>query len=57
MKGGDIFVGTKHDIVRDLVRDLNEGDWVLIKGSRSTGMDEIVCDLTREPAPGPDSGE
>ncbi|MFO7860762.1 MAG: UDP-N-acetylmuramoyl-tripeptide--D-alanyl-D-alanine ligase [Desulfosalsimonas sp.] len=57
MKGGDIFVGTKHDIVRDLARDLNEGDWVLIKGSRSTGMDEIVCDLTREPAPGSDSGE
>ncbi len=46
MNGGDIFVGTKQDIVRDLSRTLGPGDWVLVKGSRSTGMDEIVARLT-----------
>jgi len=46
MNGGNIFVGTKNDIIRDLSRQLQAGDWVLVKGSRSTGMEEIVAGLT-----------
>jgi len=46
MKGGDIFVGTREDIIKDLEHQLRPGDWVLVKGSRSTGMDEIVARLT-----------
>lgn len=48
MKGGDIFVGTREDIIKDLEHQLRPGDWVLVKGSRSTGMDEIVARLTAE---------
>lgn len=46
MNSGDIFVGTKDDIVKDLENKLESGDWVLVKGSRSTGMDEIVAHLS-----------
>ncbi|MFW6081689.1 MAG: UDP-N-acetylmuramoyl-tripeptide--D-alanyl-D-alanine ligase, partial [Desulfosalsimonas sp.] len=46
MKGGDVFVGAKEDIVKDLEQRLEPGDWILVKGSRSTGMDEIVARLT-----------
>ncbi|MCF8094121.1 MAG: UDP-N-acetylmuramoyl-tripeptide--D-alanyl-D-alanine ligase [Desulfobacteraceae bacterium] len=46
MKGMDIFVGSRDDIVKDLQRRLESGDWILVKGSRSTGMDEIVARLT-----------
>ncbi|MCF8110437.1 MAG: UDP-N-acetylmuramoyl-tripeptide--D-alanyl-D-alanine ligase [Desulfobacteraceae bacterium] len=46
MNGGDIFVGTKQDIIKDLETRLEPGDWILVKGSRSTGMDEIVARLT-----------
>lgn len=60
MKGGDIFVGTKEDIVRELAAHLEPGDWVLVKGSRSTGMDEIVERLTagaRQQSAGVGGGE
>lgn len=45
MKGMDIFVGTKDDIVKDLKQQMKPGDWILVKGSRSTGMEEIVARL------------
>ncbi|MFW6334022.1 MAG: UDP-N-acetylmuramoyl-tripeptide--D-alanyl-D-alanine ligase [Desulfosalsimonas sp.] len=48
MNGVDIFVGTKQDIVKDLESRLEPGDWILVKGSRSTGMDEIVARLTAD---------
>ncbi|MFO7930986.1 MAG: UDP-N-acetylmuramoyl-tripeptide--D-alanyl-D-alanine ligase [Thermodesulfobacteriota bacterium] len=48
MKGGDVFVGAKEDIIKDLEQWLKPGDWILIKGSRSTGMDEIVARLTAD---------
>ncbi|MFW6011626.1 MAG: UDP-N-acetylmuramoyl-tripeptide--D-alanyl-D-alanine ligase [Desulfosalsimonas sp.] len=48
MNGADIFVGTKQDIIKDLESRLEPGDWILVKGSRSTGMDEIVERLTRD---------
>lgn len=46
MAGNDIFVGTKTDIAKDLAQRLKRGDWVLVKGSRSTGMEEIVRQMT-----------
>lgn len=42
MSGTDILIGSKADIVKDLAGVLEPGDWVLVKGSRSTGMEEIV---------------
>ncbi|MGM0452147.1 MAG: UDP-N-acetylmuramoyl-tripeptide--D-alanyl-D-alanine ligase [Thermodesulfobacteriota bacterium] len=45
MAGNNIFVGTRDDIVKDLASRLESGDWVLVKGSRSTGMEEIVAQL------------
>jgi len=46
MDSSEIFVGTKADIIRDLAPALEAGDWVLVKGSRSTGMEEVVQNLT-----------
>ncbi len=46
MAGSEIFVGTKADIIKDLDSELEAGDWVLVKGSRSTGMEDIVEKLT-----------
>ena len=48
MESGDIFVGTKTDIVKDLSGWLRKGDWVLVKGSRSTGMEEIVRQMAKD---------
>lgn len=48
MDSTDIFVGTKADIVKDLNLWLKQGDWVLVKGSRSAGMEEIVRHMTTE---------
>jgi len=48
MGAGDIFVGSKRDIVRNLSGWLRPGDWVLVKGSRSTGMEEIVRWMTKD---------
>ena len=42
---GDVFVGTREDIVADLKRRLRPGDWVLIKGSRGMRMEKIVDEL------------
>jgi UDP-N-acetylmuramoyl-tripeptide--D-alanyl-D-alanine ligase len=40
-----IFLGTKEQILSDLKSWLEEGDWVLIKGSRGMGMEQIVKGL------------
>ncbi len=42
MAADRIFVGTKPDIMAELNDFLDVGDWVLVKGSRSMGMEEIV---------------
>lgn len=47
MHAGAVFVGSKSEIFKKLVQELAPGDWVLVKGSRSTGMEEIVHYLTR----------
>ena len=38
----DIFTGTREEILEDLTDWLMPGDWVLIKGSRTMGMEKIV---------------
>ena len=50
MSVSDIFVGTKTDIINDLAGWLEPGDWVLVKGSRSTGMEDVVARLTGDAA-------
>jgi UDP-N-acetylmuramoyl-tripeptide--D-alanyl-D-alanine ligase len=42
MPAGDIVTGDKIEIAEKLSRDLRPSDWVLVKGSRSMGMEEIV---------------
>ncbi|MFO7839285.1 MAG: UDP-N-acetylmuramoyl-tripeptide--D-alanyl-D-alanine ligase [Desulfosalsimonadaceae bacterium] len=50
MDAGVVFAGSKDEIFNRLCRELAPGDWVLVKGSRSTGMDEIAKALVqREP--------
>jgi len=40
-----VFEGSKAAIKEKLARDLEAGDWVLVKGSRSTAMEQIVQHL------------
>ncbi len=40
-----VFKGSRIEIVEELFRDLGPGDWVLVKGSHSTGMDQVVQHL------------
>lgn len=42
MKNSDLFVGTKAEILHALNCWMQPGDWVLIKGSRSTRMETLV---------------
>jgi len=37
-----IFSGTKKEILENLNKDILPGDWILVKGSRTTGMESIV---------------
>jgi UDP-N-acetylmuramoyl-tripeptide--D-alanyl-D-alanine ligase len=41
----NIFLGTKEEILSDLNSWLKAGDWVLVKGSRSMGMEQVVKGL------------
>lgn len=45
MKGGEIFLGTNENIAEHLEPLLGSGDWVLIKGCRSDGMEKVVARL------------
>jgi UDP-N-acetylmuramyl pentapeptide synthase len=42
MNADRIVVGDKADIIKDIRRHLRPGDWVLIKGSRTMGMEQVV---------------
>jgi len=42
MDSKKIFTGTNKEITDDLSLRLKEGDWLLVKGSRATGMEIIV---------------
>jgi UDP-N-acetylmuramoyl-tripeptide--D-alanyl-D-alanine ligase len=46
MHAEDIITGTMEEITVDLKNWLLPGDWVLIKGSRAAGMEEIVSNIT-----------
>jgi len=45
MAARDIITGSREEIITDLENWLTPGDWVLIKGSRSMGMEKIVNHL------------
>ena len=45
MPSDDIVIGGKKEIAEKLGQYLQPGDWVLVKGSRSMGMEEIVAYL------------
>ena len=45
MPGQDIIIGEKPELVESLVKFLGPKDWVLVKGSRGAGMEEIVEQL------------
>ena len=47
MRSAYIFMGTKKEIINNLSQKLSKGDWILIKGSRSMAMEEIVKELTK----------
>jgi UDP-N-acetylmuramoyl-tripeptide--D-alanyl-D-alanine ligase len=47
MDASRIYTGEKTDIRDRLREELVPGDWVLVKGSRSTGMDQIANYLIR----------
>lgn len=47
MKRQDIFTGTKQEILELLTGRLNRDDWILVKGSRSMAMEEIVQGLLK----------
>lgn len=40
-----IYTGTKEALLERILHDIHTGDWVLVKGSRSMGMEQIVTDL------------
>jgi UDP-N-acetylmuramoyl-tripeptide--D-alanyl-D-alanine ligase len=45
MSKKNIFLGTKEEILSDLKSWLKTGDWVLVKGSRGMGMEQVVKGL------------
>lgn len=46
----DIIIGDKFELVKSLVQYLGPQDWVVVKGSRSAKMDEIVAQLEAKDA-------
>lgn len=44
----NIFMGTKEEILSELKKQLRTGDWVLLKGSRGMGMEQIVEGLKKQ---------
>ncbi|MBC2715793.1 MAG: UDP-N-acetylmuramoyl-tripeptide--D-alanyl-D-alanine ligase [Desulfobacteraceae bacterium] len=51
MPDQDIIIGDKTELVESLVEFLCPKDWVLVKGSRGAGMEEIVKQLEATDAP------
>ncbi len=45
MSSRNIMVGSLNDIYQDLTSRLKPGDWILVKGSRTMGMERIVKKL------------
>ncbi|MCF8067309.1 MAG: UDP-N-acetylmuramoyl-tripeptide--D-alanyl-D-alanine ligase [Desulfobacterales bacterium] len=41
----DVFTGSLSEIIEDMTKILDNGDWVLVKGSRSMGMEQAIKDL------------
>jgi UDP-N-acetylmuramoyl-tripeptide--D-alanyl-D-alanine ligase len=48
MESGNIFTGTKKEIIDNLTGRLRPNDWVLVKGSRAMKMEKIVEELMRK---------
>ena len=48
MESGNIFTGSKKDILDDLTGRLRANDWILVKGSRGMRMEEIVEGLMED---------
>jgi len=42
MAGDRVIIGEKPDLAAKLLETLSPGDWVLVKGSRSVGMETVV---------------
>jgi UDP-N-acetylmuramoyl-tripeptide--D-alanyl-D-alanine ligase len=42
MNQEQIFTGTKSQIIAALITELQSGDWLLVKGSRGSAMEEVV---------------
>ena len=47
MKAGHIFCGTKQAIIEQLNHQLQDGDMILVKGSRGMAMEEVVEAIVR----------
>ncbi len=46
METDRIFIGDRQAVSERLKASLRKGDWVLVKGSRSMGMEKIVHDIS-----------
>ncbi len=41
----NVFTGEKDEIIKELKKTVGESDWILVKGSRSTKMEEVVEEI------------
>jgi len=42
LAAADIVTGTRQEIIADLIKWLQPGDWILVKGSRGMAMEKVV---------------
>ena len=42
LSAADTITGSREEIIADLIKWLQPGDWVLVKGSRGMAMEKIV---------------
>jgi murE/murF fusion protein len=47
MDSSDIFIGTRKEILEDIIGRIDAGDWILVKGSRGMAMEKVVEGLLR----------